>query len=250
MDRTYRPWWCIWSSSSWYPTAAYARCWPDLFGAHLSLGTLVQWVQQAAATLEPVEAAIKAALARAPVLHNVNDETGMRQAGRVAWAHVASTARLTHYPIHPRRGQDATDAIGILPGYTGVSVHDGWKPYWANTQCRHALCNIHHLRELTFLEEEYAQAWAKELKGLLREMKAATDQARAQGARPTCSKASGTSSSPVTNGSWRLGSLPIRRPHPAHAVPTSAAGSSSPRRVTSSSASCSARRRCWPSSTT
>ncbi len=106
----------------------------------------------------------------------------MRQAGRVAWAHVASTARLTHYAIHPSRGHDATDAIGIVPDYRGMSVHDGWKPYWANASCRHALCNIHHLRELTFLEEEYAQAWAKALKGVLRAMKAATDQARAQGA--------------------------------------------------------------------
>lgn len=27
-----------------------------------------------------------------------------------------------------------------------------------HTTCRHALCNIHHLRELTFLEEQYKQA--------------------------------------------------------------------------------------------
>lgn len=45
----------------------------DLFGAHLSLGTLVQWVQQAAAVLESVEAALKAALVPAPVPHS--DET-------------------------------------------------------------------------------------------------------------------------------------------------------------------------------
>ncbi len=151
----------------------------DLFGTQLSLGTLVAWVQQAATTLEPVEVAIKAALQRAPVLHS--DETGVRQASRLAWAHVASTRRFTHYAIHPKRGGEATDAIGLLPGFTGVSVHDGWAAYRANTTCRHALCNIHHLRELTFLEEQYQQTWAKELKHLLLEMKAAVEQARVQG---------------------------------------------------------------------
>ena len=91
--------------------------------------------------------------------------------------------RLTHYAVHPKRGAEATTDIGILPAYTGVSVHDGWKSYRAHTHCRHALCNIHHLRELTYLEEQYGQTWAKDLKDLLREMKAATDQARAAGAR-------------------------------------------------------------------
>jgi transposase len=152
----------------------------DLFGLRLGRGTLVGWIQQAARVVEPVEAAIKAALRQAPVLQS--DETGVRRAGQLAWAHVTSTAQLTHYAVHAKRGSDATTAIGILPAYRGVSVHDGWKPYRAHTHCRHALCNVHHLRELTFLEEEYQQAWAAELKALLRQMKAATDQARAQGA--------------------------------------------------------------------
>ena len=51
----------------------------------------------------------------------------------------------------------------------------------AYTQCRQALCTIHHLRELTFLEEEYHQAWAKDLTGLLLAMKAAVEQARTRG---------------------------------------------------------------------
>ncbi len=75
---------------------------------------------------------------------------------RQAWVHdgsVASTSRLTHYAVHPKRGTEATTAIGILPTYQGVSVHDGWKPYRAQTSCRQALCNIHHLRELTFLRD-------------------------------------------------------------------------------------------------
>src|SRR5260370_42033259 len=93
----------------------------------LARGTLVAWIQQAAVTLEPVEAAIKAALQRVPVLHS--DETGVRRAGTLAWAHVASTARLTHYAIHAKRGTEATQAIGILPEYSGVSVHDGLASY-------------------------------------------------------------------------------------------------------------------------
>jgi transposase len=121
----------------------------DLFGLRVARGTVVGWIQQAARVVEPVEAAIKAALRRAPVLHS--DETGVRQAGQLAWAHVTSTAQLTHYAFHARRDSDATTAIGILPAYRGVSVHDGWKPYRAHMNCRHALCSVHHLRELILL---------------------------------------------------------------------------------------------------
>jgi transposase len=160
------------------PYARTRQLLADLFGTHVSLGTLVRWVGQAAHTLRPVEAQIKAALQGAPVLHC--DETGVRLAGRLAWAHVTSTSQLTHYAVHLKRGSEATAAIGILPHFAGVSVHDGWAPYRRHTQCRHALCNIHHLRELTFVEEQYHQAWAKDLKGLLLEMKAATESARAQ----------------------------------------------------------------------
>src|SRR5260221_2750790 len=151
----------------------------DLFGASLSVGTLVTWVQQSATTLAPVAAQLTAALRQAPVLHH--DETGVRPGGRRAWAHVASTRRRTPYTVHAKRGTDATDAMGILPDFTGVSVHDGWKPYRRYTRCRHALCNSHHLRELAFLEEQYHQVWAKQLKAVLREMKAAVEQARASG---------------------------------------------------------------------
>lgn len=153
----------------------------DLFGVVVGRGTLVAWVQQAAAVLAPVEDAIKTALRQAPVLHV--DETGVRRGGRLAWAHVASTPQLTHYAIHAQRGSDATDAIGILPGFRGVSVHDGWASYQTYRQCRHALCNVHHLRELTFVEEEEHQVWAKDLKALLLAMRAAADEARAQGWR-------------------------------------------------------------------
>jgi len=161
------------------PYARVRELFADLLGAFVSVGTLIRWVQQGAEALRPVEAAIKAALIRAPVLHS--DETGVRRAGKLAWAHVASTARLTHYAIHAKRGREATDTIGILPAYRGVNVHDGLRSYGTYTACRHALCNIHHLRELTFIEETSHHPWATKLKALLLAMKAAVEQARTQG---------------------------------------------------------------------
>src|SRR5215831_5560675 len=92
------------------PYARVRELFADLVGAPVSVGTLVRWVAQGAETLRPVEEAIKASLVRAAVLHS--DESGVRRAGALAWAHVASTSRLTHYAIHPKRGSEATDAIG------------------------------------------------------------------------------------------------------------------------------------------
>jgi transposase len=81
---------------------------------------------------------------------------------------------------HPSRGRPGLDAIGIAPRFDGTSVHDGLKSYegYAFTQ---ALCNVHHLRELTFIEEELKQAWARKMKDLLLDMKACVEQAKAGG---------------------------------------------------------------------
>ena len=72
------------------------------------------------------------------------------------------------------------DAIGIAPAFHGTSVHDGLKSYqgYAFTP---ALCNVHHLRELTFVEEELKQAWGRSMKDLLLDMKAEVEQAKTRG---------------------------------------------------------------------
>lgn len=51
------------------------------------------------------------------------------------------------------------DDAGVLPGFGGVAVHDGWKPYRGYAKATHALCNAHHIRELTALVEQ-GQDWA------------------------------------------------------------------------------------------
>ena len=150
----------------------------DLVGPPMSVGTLQGLVKRCAAQLAEVEQQIKDALSRAEVLHQ--DETGLYVAGQRHWMHVSATEHLTHYAVHRKRGKEALDAIGILAGFQGVSMHDGWHSYW-QFLCQHALCNVHHLRVLTFLYEEQLQAWAGEMKELLLDMKTAVEQARADG---------------------------------------------------------------------
>ncbi|HEY7093358.1 MAG TPA: IS66 family transposase [Ktedonobacterales bacterium] len=166
------------------PYARVREVFADLFGAALSVGTLVNLVRLGATRLHGVEDQIKRALRRAPVLHH--DETGLRVVGaegaRLEWTHVTCTPTLTHYARHAARGATALEAIGILPGYEGVSVHDGWTSYRHFHTAHHALCNAHHLRELTFVHEELQQDWAGHLKALLRQMRSAVEHARSAGA--------------------------------------------------------------------
>lgn len=97
-----------------------------------------------------------------------------------SWVHVCSTEYLTHYGFHRSRGRVALNTIGIVTDFEGTSIHDGYNIY-PGYACQHALCNVHHLRELTFVEEVLKQSWAKQMKDLLLEMKAGVEQARQAG---------------------------------------------------------------------
>lgn len=73
----------------------------------------------------------------------------------------------------------------MLPRFTGIAVHDGFKPYRNYTNVRHALCNIHHLRELLGVIEQQPddprQAWAVRMDRLLRDLHATVQRAREAG---------------------------------------------------------------------
>jgi transposase len=150
----------------------------DLLGAHMSEGTVGELIQRTACQLAPVEQQIKAVLQQAAVIHQ--DETSMSVAGQRCWEHVTSTATLTHYQMHPSRGQEALNAIGIMPGFKGISIHDAWGSYFLY-DCAHAFCLVHVLRELVFQAEQQGAVWASELIDLLLLMKQATQDARQQG---------------------------------------------------------------------
>jgi transposase len=160
------------------PLARACEVMEDLLGMAMSEATVQGLIARCSTNLETVEEQIKHALRQAEVIHQ--DETGLHVTNRRQWMHVTSTARLTHYQIHASRGNKALDAIGILPHFTSTSVHDGWEAY-GRYACVHAACNVHILRELTFLAEEQGWWWAAKLKALLLDMREATEQARAQG---------------------------------------------------------------------
>jgi len=152
----------------------------DLLGVQMSEATVGELIQRTACQLAGVEQQIKEALISAAVVHQ--DETGVRVAGKGYWEHVSSTATLTHYHVDASRGQEALNAIGILPVFKGISIHDGWASYFLY-DCEHALCLVHVLRELVFQAEQQGAVWAAELKELLLCMKQATQDAREQGKR-------------------------------------------------------------------
>jgi transposase len=160
----------------------------DLTGAEVSTGSLKAWADRAAEGLTEFDEQLRVLLSRAPVVNF--DETGARIAGRLGWVHSASTETLTRYTAHARRGVEAMDAAGVLPGFGGVAVHDGWKPYRSYAEAIHALCAGHHLRELLAAEEQ-GQAWASGMSCLLLDTKQLVDQAKAAGLQALSDQALG-----------------------------------------------------------
>lgn len=147
----------------------------DIYGFKLSEATVFNSISAVFEALEPVERKIIDQIIGSPVVHL--DETGMRIEAKRQWLHVISTEALTHYGCHPKRGNAATDEIGVLPQFTGKAVHDFWKPYY-KYDIEHFLCNAHHLRELTGIFDLTGQQWPLEMIDLLLEIKALVDGRR------------------------------------------------------------------------
>jgi len=160
------------------PYQRIAQLFADLFAATFSAGTLFACQQTASARLTSVLSYVRQGLRQAPVAHF--DETGVRVGGKLHWLHSASTANATFYTWHKKRGKAGMDPAGVLPHFRGVAVHDGWSSY-QHYGCQHALCNAHHLRELTALYEIDSQEWAGKMRSLLVAIKKQVERAKEQG---------------------------------------------------------------------
>lgn len=163
------------------PYQRAARLMADWLQAPVSTGTLRAIVERGAEDLDEFEAIVRERLIDAAVAHF--DETGARAEGALRWVHSASTEELTLYAVHARRGEEGIDHLGVLRPFSGVAVHDGLSTYRKYEDVDHALCNVHHLRELlgAIERDPETQTWAREMDALLREVKAAVEEARAEG---------------------------------------------------------------------
>lgn len=162
------------------PYARVARFMSDLLGISVSVGFAYQLVADAAARLGPFTTHVATALHLEKVLHA--DETPARVAGGLKYVHVACTDTLTLMHVGGRSAADI-DAGGVLPGFDGTLVRDGYAAYQHLDDADHAWCGAHLLRDLRGVHEAdpASQSWAEHMANTLLIAKRMTEQAIAAG---------------------------------------------------------------------
>lgn len=160
------------------PTERSAEIFSDLFQVPLSEGTIIAASARFAGALSGFNEWVMDKIMKSSVANF--DETGVNIAGSLHWIHTAGTPLLTAYYVHKKRGAEAVDAFGILPGFTGRAIHDHL-PVYFKYPCNHGLCNAHHLRELSYMYEHEGQKWAQSMIDCLLEIKQAVDDAKEKG---------------------------------------------------------------------
>lgn len=160
------------------PYERTAEIMSDFYGQKISAGTLYSINQSCHELLKESMEQIRQHIIASVVAHF--DESGLRVANCTQWLHSAGTDEWTYYTIHPKRGTAAMNEAAVLPVFVNIAVHDHWKPYF-HYSCLHALCNSHHLRELTFIHEQLHQAWALDMKKLLLKIKEIVYQHQCRG---------------------------------------------------------------------
>ena len=160
------------------PYKRTAEMFENLFGLPISEGTLRNIQYKFSQTIQPQVDEIKQQISCSNVIHA--DETGLYTEGARHWLHVASTDLHTYYFYHKGRGKEAIQAAGIIPGYTNHLIHDFWHSYYQYSQCRHSLCNVHHMRDLQGLIDTHGYQWATRMKTFLLSSKEIVDRAKEQ----------------------------------------------------------------------
>jgi transposase len=163
------------------PVGRAAQLLAATLGVRVSTGFLAGIRRRAAARLEGTFLPrVRELLRTAGVLHV--DETPGRAAGGLAYVHVACTEFLTALHIGDRSAA-TIDAGGVLPGYPGVVVRDGYAGYTHLLDAVHAWCGAHLLRDLRACHDADpdGQLWAAAMAATLLDAHQAAQAARAVG---------------------------------------------------------------------
>lgn len=144
----------------------------DMFHHKLSEGSLYNTEKACYNGLEKFENKLKDTLKVSSLLYA--DETGVKVLENNHYLHVLSTRYSTFFCIHSKRGQEAIEAINILPHFKGILIHDHFKSYF-HYGYEHALCNAHHLRELQYVFDCTKHRWALDMQNLLKKIKNTKD---------------------------------------------------------------------------
>ncbi len=141
------------------PEARLKTIFKDVFNLPIACATLSGFNIRLSSKLNEMLELIDSHIYRAKIKHL--DETGLKVNKKLNWLHVASTNELTNYRLAIKRGDIPDKMLGIV-------VHDHWKSYFSIKHAKHAICNVHILRELVGLIESEKEPWAKRMYRLLR----------------------------------------------------------------------------------
>ncbi|MBO3752785.1 transposase [Streptosporangiaceae bacterium NEAU-GS5] len=109
------------------------------------------------------------------------DETTTRIGTGRRWLHLACTTTLTLLGLG-ERSRDGVNALGVLPEFRGVLVHDPLSLYDGYVGARHQLCGSHLVRELTAAAEDHpGEQWSEQIRWALAELNKQAAMARADG---------------------------------------------------------------------
>ena len=168
---------------NYLPVKRAAGVLATLSGMNVSTGWLATQRARAARLVEAEFLPhVRALLRQVGVLHV--DETPGRAAGKLAYVHVACTEFLTAMHVGDRSAA-TIDAGGVLPGYRGVLVRDGYAGYTHLVDAVHAWCGAHLLRDLHAVYDANpdTQLWAKAMADTLLDAHRAANAAQVCGAQ-------------------------------------------------------------------
>jgi hypothetical protein len=154
----------------------------ELFGIPCSSGTVAALTARAAGRLDGFLEHVRGQIAASEAAGS--GETGFGVDGKLAWVYCARTGKYTLLMVHPKRGTEAMQAMGVLGSFAGVAVHDAWAPYDTYATPDHQLCCAHALRELQAVTDatpEGQWCWATQAAEALTRMQQLASEAIGQG---------------------------------------------------------------------